>query len=390
LTPDELFGLARLRATINWPQLAPAVWALHAPLAVEGLYKRCGGAVATDMRWRLYYDPEMFVSFTPGQAATALVHEAWHCLRRHADRAQVPVQWRRAANVARDCEINGDMNRCTPPPQWPYDVHTPKDLRMPNGLPWEEYFPAAQELVGAQLSGCSGGSSSDGAPRDWECPGGTSPAERESVCRSVARAIKSSAYGTVPLGWTRWAERAFASPGVPWQRMLALAVRGGLATDAGAFDFSRQRPSRRQGSSAVLLSTLRRPLSTVYVLVDTSCSMSAADLTRVLSEVEGIIKATGAGVRVCTCDTQVHGGTQRVQHANAVQLRGGGGTDMAAGMAYIEKQRLRADVLVVITDGETPWPKRKPRITKVVVALVGGRTKLGSLPRWATGVEVGA
>lgn len=391
MTPEELFGLARLRAAINWPQLAQAVWALYSPVAVKGLYARCGGAVATDMKWHIYYDPEMAASFTPGQMATALVHEAWHCLRRHAERAQVPTEWLRAANVARDAEINGDMRRCTPEPQWPYDVVTPDDLDMPDGLPWEEYYPAAQQLVGKQIVlCCSGGSSADGIPRDWECSSaeGVGPAEREAVRQAVARAIKGGPFGAVPLGWMRWAKELLAPAVVPWQRVLALAVRVGLATASGAVDYSRQVPSRRQCVTPVLLPTLRRPVFMADVLIDTSGSMSEDDLTSALTEGEGIIKATGASIRLYTCDTEVHGGTQRVQHVNAVHLRGGGGTDMGAGIAYVEKQRPRADVLVILTDGETPWPERRPKITKVIVALVGGRTKLSSLPKWAVGLRV--
>jgi predicted metal-dependent peptidase len=397
MEPAELFTLARLRATIAWPQLAPAVWALRTPVPVQGLAAKCGGAVATDMRWRVYYDPEEIKSFTPGQAAATLVHEAWHCLHGHAERvrdAGIEPRWQAAVNAATDASINGDMERCAPAPLWPYEVITPKVLAMPVGLPWEQYYPAAKLLCGPDAK-ARGGSSADGMPRDWEAPSspgdtGADRAERESVRRQVARAISRMGPYAAPAGWRRWASEIVSGPRVPWQQLLGAALRGGLATASGMVDYSRQVPSRRQAVTPVLLPTLRRPVATVDVLVDTSGSMGADELGRALAEVEGIIRATGAAVRVYSCDAEVHGGVQRVSQANAVHLVGGGGTDMRPGIALVERQRPLADTLVILTDGYVcAWPKAKPHVGRVVVGLLGTHSGRGSLPPWALGVEIG-
>lgn len=392
-TSVERFSLARLRVAIDWPQLAPAVWALGAPVPVLGLMARCGGAIATDTCWRVYYDPEAIAPFTTGQLAAALVHEAWHCLRRHGRRAAVLAvepRWRAALAAALDCEVNGDMERCVPRPQWAYRVCRPEDLHMRAGLPFEAYYPAAQNVLGPCTVLCVvGGSSMDGAARAWEQSpfAGVGPAEQESVCRAVATSI-GCAPGTMPGGWVRWALGVLAPPRVPWQQVFARLVRAGVSHVSGAVDYTRQVPSRRQAVTRVLLPTLRRPVCVVDVLIDSSGSMGAAELRGALAEADGIIKASGAAARIYVCDMEVHGGTQRVRHARDVEIRGGGGTDMGAGIAFAASRRPRADVLTVLTDGFSPWGGR-PAIAPVIVVLVGTQhASPSAIPPWAHSVEV--
>ena len=51
-------------------------------------------------------------------------------------------------------------------------------------------------------------------------------------------------------------------------------------------------------------------------------------------------------------------------------VAGRGGTDMGAGVAFAATLRPRPTVIVVVTDGYTPWPDVKPRVP-VVVCIVG-------------------
>jgi len=46
----------------------------------------------------------------------------------------------------------------------------------------------------------------------------------------------------------------------------------------------------------------------------------------------------------------------------------------------------RPNVVIVITDGFTPWPTQAPPRTRVVVALVGSGAPIP--PHWATVVQV--
>ena len=134
---------------------------------------------------------------------------------------------------------------------------------------------------------------------------------------------------------------------------------------------------------------MQRPLITVAVIVDTSGSVGQPELDSAFAEVRGVISAASVGSRgllVLACDAEV-GATTRVRRANAVRLVGGGGTDMRVGIAAAEAARPRPHVVVVITDGYTPWPERPGR-ARLVVAIIGGQSAAQNTPDWATTVVV--
>ena len=91
---------------------------------------------------------------------------------------------------------------------------------------------------------------------------------------------------------------------------------------------------------------------------------------------------------VLACDAAV-GATSRVRRVEDVQLVGGGGTDMRVGIAAAEASRPHPDVVVVFTDGYTPWPERPTR-ARLVVAIIGFQSSTEHAPDWATTVRVTA
>jgi predicted metal-dependent peptidase len=127
----------------------------------------------------------------------------------------------------------------------------------------------------------------------------------------------------------------------------------------------------------------------VAVVCDTSGSMTADLLALVLAEVEGLLRTLGLArqVRILACDTAV-GPAQRVSSARQVQLIGGGGTDMRAGIAAAAALRPRPAVTVVLTDGYTPWPAEQPKGMRIVVGLIGPQAR--DAPPWARAVRVEA
>jgi predicted metal-dependent peptidase len=158
--------------------------------------------------------------------------------------------------------------------------------------------------------------------------------------------------------------------------VLAAEIRKGVSTVSGRVDYTYSRPSRRaQASPNVVLPALHRPVAEVAVLCDTSGSMAEEQLARILTEVDGLLKAIGLArnrVRILAVDAAVHT-VQRVASAKAVQLVGGGGTDMGAGLEAAGRLRPRPSVVVVLTDGLTPWPAEAPKNMYVVVGLIAER-----------------
>jgi predicted metal-dependent peptidase len=133
----------------------------------------------------------------------------------------------------------------------------------------------------------------------------------------------------------------------------------------------------------------------VLVLCDTSGSMGDDDLAIVLAEVDGLLKGVGLArnrVRVMAVDAAVQA-VQNVSNIRQINLVGGGGTDMGAGLVAAAKLRPRPSVIVVLTDGMTPWPAEAPKGMQVVVGIIGNPARGGrpwAAPTWARVVPIDA
>jgi hypothetical protein len=288
----------------------------------------------------------------------------------------------------------------------------PGDFGAPDGLLAEQYFdairgapePGTASGRGSGTTGRSGqdksgepaaggwldcGSGADGVPRAGDEPGGLPRWQADLLRRKVAQDVIAHGKqpGTVPAGLLRWAEEILR-PKVNWRTVLAAELRRAVAEVSGAVDYSYRRPSRRSAvAGRVVLPALRRPVPEVAVVCDTTGSMTGDLLATALAEVEGLLRALGLArqVRVLACDTAA-GPAQRVRSARQVQLVGGGGTNMGAGIAAAAALRPRPAVTVVLTDGYTPWPARAPKGMRVVAGLLGEQAP--DAPPWARAVRV--
>jgi predicted metal-dependent peptidase len=385
---DEL-AAARLWAVNEAPYLATALFA-SVPILVRGL-----GTMASDRHWRMYIDPELTERWTVEQLGAVMIHEAHHMLRDHCERAHafgVSSEIERLRfNVAADMEINDDLEALPLPDGGVY----PKTFGLNAGGLAEEYYV----LLGAQgsdLPNLNCGAAAHGVRQEWELDKtggepGIDEWEADLIRKQVAEAVRISrqAGGHVPAGFERWA-KAFLRPQIDWRREFAAQVRAGLDAVSGAVDYSYRRPSRRAGSPigrAVVLPALIQPVPRVAVVVDTSASMSHEHLERVLAEVKGLLRSRGirgSRLTVLSCDTAIRS-SQEVFAVEQVRLHGGGGTDMGVGLRAAGALRPRPEVIVVLTDGQTPWPEDRPP-AQVVVALIGEGA--ADPPSWARIVRV--
>jgi predicted metal-dependent peptidase len=96
-------------------------------------------------------------------------------------------------------------------------------------------------------------------------------------------------------------------------------------------------------------------------------------------------------VRVLSCDAAA-GVAVPLCRAESIPLIGGGGTDMRQGIERVLAQRPRPDVVVVLTDGETPWPDTQPACRMVVgrfARRAENRYEYVPPPDWARVVTIG-
>jgi predicted metal-dependent peptidase len=371
LDRDKLFA-ARLQAVRARPYLATALFALH---TVES---RQVPTMAVDRYWRCYVSPA-FVDRTPvEELAGVWVHEVSHLLRDHHGRGdryaakhdlKGPGE-RLRMNIAADLEINDDVYGDGLAK--PAGVLEPAMLRLSPGELMEDYlgqFRLGPHTQGMVWLDC--GSGADGLEREWELGGegahGLSPQEQDAVRFRVAQGINGRP-GEASQGWRRWAEEAFHPP-QPWRDLLGAAIRSAASGSGAGEDYTYGRPARRSVSlPGVILPSLRRRPPRVSVVIDTSGSVSDAELGSALLEVASIGRAVGGRrdlVTVLPCDAAA-----RIVHplcrAEGIPLLGGGGTDMRTGFATALRTTPRPDVVVILTDGQTPWPSAQPACRTVV------------------------
>lgn len=405
--------LTRLSAAKLWlitkgdlPYLSTAVYALITVPSIS--VKR----LSTDTHWRLYINPAWANSADVAELATELAHVLWHLLADHADRAismsvgrGQTAEWK----VACDMTIAEQLKSADLPNELPLA----SERGLPIGRSAEEYFASIGRLevqpspIPAEGDSGDGsdtqdsrddcGSGCDGQPRPHELAardevGSVDRHDAEHIRKRVA--IEYSDHekqrGFMPGEWQRWV-KDILDPVVPWQQVLASAVRRAIGWANGHTDYTYSRISRRQAASPrIILPATRRPLPEVAIVIDTSASMDDGLLAQALGEVNGVL--TGFGVSgqettVLATDSVVHT-VGRVRAAREVKLEGGGGTDMCQGISAALALRPHPDIVLVLTDGYTDWPQVPPETVAVIACLVGrSSAELPDTPRWMQRVE---
>ena len=399
----EWFALVRTLATSpKWTHGRP--YYRVAAMAMTPVAKEDVKTMAVDRWWRIYYNPSLEGRWTPEEGAAVVIHELEHLLRDHAGRAKGrdPELW----NVAADLEINDDLRKEGLP--LPKSVLLPKKYGLPPGLLAEEYYAlleASPKLAASLLAQAGGegakplegrdGSGAGGTPGSWEeaAPGnekgqgevpGVGEAQAQVLRRQVAQEIRAAkSRGEVPERLRRWAD-GILEPQVDWRQELRAAIRRGVELARGKADYSYARRGRQ--APPFILPGLVGYAPRVAVVVDTSGSMAGHDLGQALGELREILRTVPRrrGLPVLAVDAAVHK-VKEVFRLEDVELEGGGGTDMGVGLKAALALRPRPQVVVVLTDGHTPWPDRPPKGARVIVGLIG---EGGKAPSWAHTVRI--
>src|SRR3990167_1320156 len=374
--------------------------------------------MGVDKYWNLYIHPGIFDQWSQDEMCAALAHEVWHMLRAHAKRAENlgildnDMIGRRIWNLAGDCEINDDLKA---------EFSLPKGCIFPEtfgfnpDLMAETYYELLQKMTEASMNKKAGGegnglagndgSGAGGNPGEWEVgqPGNDdmkdmygndiekkTEVDGEMIRQQTAHDIKEKHIGTAPGYAERWADERL-HPKVDWRTLLAAKIRGAVMSASGMVDYTYSRPSRRQSCFPnVIIPRLKGPVTDISIGIDTSGSMSQKDLVTALSEVRGILDTVQTKVRVVAGDTRAYT-HQSVYRPEEIELIGGGGTDMGA--VLVEMAKDTPSIAIVLNDGYTPWPVKKPRgLSKVIICLIKSSNSWAGdrrdSPAWAERVEV--
>ena len=377
---------ARVRAAYQRSYFAPALFNLI-PVRTDLI-----DSMAVDSHWRLYYNDHWIATHSVEENAALLIHEVSHLVRDHEGRKHaVGVRDHRRWNTAGDCEINDDLQREGLP--LPGDPPLPAKYGLDSGNTAEIYYkhlPAPPRSAGSDSEDSESsqdcGSGAHGERRFWELPAdderddrvpGVDRLKAELVRREVARQIdETSLYSLdVSPAWRRWA-RATLAPKVDYMATIRHAVRRALRDSTlGRYDRTYRRPHRRQAAyGEFIIASFYQPRPRPGFLIDTSSSMEDSQLARAVSELAGLTRQLGYGadVVVACCDTAVHD-VRKAFSAAQVELYGGGGTDLGVGLrAFIDRKSDPIDLLVVVSDCRTPWPKAAPPFPVITIRVGDG------------------
>jgi predicted metal-dependent peptidase len=338
-----------------------------------------------------------------------LIHEINHLIRDHSARsdavvtasAEDHIRW----NIAADAEINDDLIADGLDLD-PDECVTPSGLKLLDDHVAEYYYAQLQTPRSSRSTSPSPtddphcGSGSGGQPLEGELPPkspdhlGVSGVEarllRDQVARETLKHHRQ--HGNVPGGLVDWAME-ICEPKVDWRRVLDGMIRHAVATVAGTHDYSYRRFSRRgQSADGVRFPGMIRHNPNVAVVVDSSGSMGSNDLDTALSEVQGILRSASVAedcVTVLTVDAAV-GQIATVTDARQVRLMGRGGTDMRVGISAATDLRPRPHIIVVLTDGYTPWPDHPPAGIHVIIGVITADARFSPPPppEWATTLTI--
>lgn len=396
---QEKIEFLRFFACVQRPYLSDILWNLT-PVRRENF-----PTFAADQWFRLYYGDEVFTTWTRDEQCGMLFTLVYRLALNHYGRAKqvnaMPNIWQLASALESHSMVSGDRM------QLPDGAILPRDFGLPAGWPVEHYYDALMQLAGQKNKkgqqvpepsndpqegppspqDGTAGSCADGQPKEWEDgkPSGKKDGdsdrdgtgagnaqahgvqEHEAEILRQMTANKAKSRGDVPLGMRRYAENLL-DPKADWRHELRALIRGSVSTPHGWDDYAYNRPARRSPRSGCILPSMISQAVNIAVVIDTSGSMSTRELEQGVSEVAAILRDLACnGLTVLTVDavTQV---AQKVFRHDQIVLKGGGGTDMRVGIADALKQKPTPDVVIVVTDGETPWPEEEPR-AKIVAAL---------------------
>jgi predicted metal-dependent peptidase len=400
---EQILRMARAYAAEQLPWFAPALYA--APLV---LTDSCPSVAAVDEGMRIYFNPERVRQLLTQaettqralrQLAFLWVHEICHILRRHEERAKEkgaePIRW----NIAADLEINDAQWKGLEIPE-AFPPLLPKQLGLRKGKLAEFYYDALEKEVRSTSGEWEGvsdeGSGVHGQKRWWELPAddkrapARSEIDKELIRREVAEELRQrKSWGDIPADWKRWAEEVL-NPKVNWRELLKRKVRGALTIGTGQrIDYSFARPHRRaEVYDPVLPPSLQGDfLPRIACVVDTSGSISKRKLAQALAEVRKVLETFRLPITVIPCDAVPYEPIRvfTSSQAQRLRLRGGGGTNMVAGIEAALKLRPIPDVVIVLTDGYTPFPPKRykvPIIFGIFDPTGDGKVPKPPMPPW--------
>lgn len=372
---------AKARLLMNHPFFATLL--LRTPVLVQETSNH-GHPVelaATDGEY-IYYNPEFLEKCTVDDVMTVLAHEIGHDSLLHSLRreARNPDQWNQAGDHAINLMLEDQGFKCpkSVPGGWLAD-------QQYKSWSADRIYDDIRRKDDSSGGGGSGGKGK-GGKKDWlhgdvlpnpaKTPEEQAQATQQAKQRVAAAANMARMAGKLNGELERVVNDVLDAK-VHWTDVL----RDFMTKIVKARD-SWSRRNRRLNK--VYLPTRRSvEMGPIVFIPDTSGSMWGDDMEKICSEMSHCAQQTRPeNIRVVWADTRVAGEQvfDPVEFAfSKLVPAGGGGTDMRVPLKYVE--RYNPQVVVLMTDGHTPWPDREPPFPLIVICTTGQKCPVGQVIR---------
>jgi predicted metal-dependent peptidase len=212
--------------------------------------------------------------------------------------------------------------------------------------------------------GAGGGGDGEGMDHhDWEGASELTKDEKEELVKQVDQAIRQGMIAAQKMHGKGAGGRSreltdILEPKVDWREQLREFVN---ATCAGRDYSSWRKPSRRFLSSDIIMPSLTgERVGNIIIGCDTSGSITNEDHARNLSETDAILSVvTPDKLHIIYWDHtmaghEVYDDSTRGSFRTSTKPRGGGGTDPSCMEAYLKEKDIKADCIIMFTDGYVP------------------------------------
>ncbi len=342
----------------------PFYGALATSMQVVGSADLPYAGVKAGMPPVLYVNPDSLQKLKAPERLGVFIHEILHLILLHFSRQSRRDQ--KLWNVACDLAVNqlvlrgGDKNVALPCDGLTVQAME-KDLGidLPRNAGAEVYYDILEKhlpRINISLTGNQIKVEIDvnGEKKEYTVSqileGDDSSLDKELIKSYINKLIdQAKQVGSIPGHIEMILKDLYAPPQVDWRRVLRrfLAGRGKMLNQQTWLKESRRFVGFPGKSKKVGLTAL--------LAIDTSGSISDADLQGFLNEVRGISKITGAKIYVTQCDTEPTNPVELRRFVRNPKFTGRGGTDFRP--VFKMADEMRVPLVVYLTDGYGTTPE---------------------------------
>jgi predicted metal-dependent peptidase len=354
LTPDQRVQKAVIDIMANPKYTALAGVLMIGNRRVETDPKKCPTAYTNGKDE--VYGADFIADLNDRQLRFLVLHEVYHKLYRHLTTWQhLYKENAQLANMACDYVINCklvDDNK---------DNFATMDGKLTIGCFDIKYrgWDSAQvfnDLKKNPPQGNGGGQGQGFDEHGWGEAQDMTAEEQRELAREIDEAIRQGALAAGKLG--NGADRDMVEllqPQVDWREVL----RDFVQTTCQGNDYSTwRRPNRRYiGAGVYMPSGISEQIGEIVVAIDTSGSIRPRDLAAFLAEIKSVADTVHPeAIRILYWDTSVRGderyeGAETDNIVQSTKPKGGGGTMVECVPQYIQGKQIKAQAVIVLTDG---------------------------------------